>query len=203
MTLEELRTTIRAETDHDSDTQVTDDQLDERINLDYQNLRRKLAQVAPQLYSTQDEEQTLASGESELDMPLDFERLVRLEKQVGEAWLAVEVSDELTPHVGGLTVREEDSVLRLAPVSQAAGTWRIIYIAKPDGLADDDQDVILPDGLEDILVHQAAAFVCRRHNEDPTPYMQQADLVWREQKSALRRRYGEHSQPGLRRVRGW
>lgn len=203
MTLDEIRTAIRAETDHDADTQVTDAQLAAHIDTDYQNLRRKLVQVAPSLYSTEDESQVLVTGESELDMPLDFERLVRLEKQVGEAWMPVEISDELTPHYGTLNVREEDGVLRLAPVSQAAGTWRIIYVAKPDGLTDDDQDVILPEGLEDILIQQGAAFVRRRHDEDPSLHMQLADTVWREQKSALRRRYGKHAVPGVRRVRGW
>lgn len=203
MLLSELRDAARAETDHDSDTQVTDAQLTKRINTDYQNLRRKLIQVAASLYSVEDDAQTLAAGDGDLEMPFDFERLVRLEKQVGDNWFPVEVSDELNPHYGCINVREEDGVLKLAPTSLTAGTWRIVYVPKPDGLVDDDQDVILPEGLEDILIQQAAAFIRRRHDEDPMPHTQQADTVWREQKSALRRRYGRHAQPGLRYVRRW
>lgn len=203
--LSELHDAIRAETDHDSDTQVTNAQLTERANIDYQNLRRKLIGVAPQIYAVEDDSQTLVTGDSALDMPADFERLVRLEKQVGSSdmWIPVEVSTELDPHYGCLAVREEDGVLKLAPTSLTAGTWRIVYVPKPDGLVDDDQDIILPDGLEDILIQQGAAFVRRRMDEDPSPHLQQADMVWKEQRSALRRRYGRHAQPGLRLVRRW
>jgi len=203
MTLEELRIAIRAETDHDGDTQVTDAQLNERINTDYQNLRRKLLQVAPSLYATEDEEQTLASGESTLAMPLGFERLVRLEKKVNGFWLPVEVSDELTPHYGALNVREEDGVLKLAPAASAAGTWRIVYVPKPDGLVDDEDEAEIPEGLEDILVQLGAAFVRRRLEEDPMPHLMMAKEVWNEQRSALRRRYGRHAVPAMRHVRRW
>lgn len=203
MNLSEARTNIRSETDHDSDTQVTDDQLDEQINQDYFKLRRRISQLVPSLYTETDEEQTLSGTDDTLDMPADFERLVRLERQYGSDWYPVEISDELTPHLGILNAREEADGIKLAPVSLAPGTYRLIYVMEPQGLDGDTDDIDVPGGCEDIIVQWGAAFVRRRHDEDPSAHMTMADQIWREQKKALLRRYGKHAAPGLRQVRRW
>ena len=203
MTLGEARTAIRAETSHDSDTQVTDAQLDERINTDHSNVRRKIAMVAPQIYTETDHEQTLAAGEDTLEMPLDYERLIRVERQYGTEWYDIEASDELGPHRMPLNVREEANGLKVAPLSQAAGVYRIIYVMEPEGLVDDGDELDVPSGFEDIIVQLGCAFVRRRHEESQSAHLEIADRVWKEQKPLLRKRYGRHAVPGMRQVRRW
>ena len=208
MTREECRTAVKTATDHDgaSDTQVTTAQLNTWIDIEHKLLRRLLAQVAPQLYTAADNSQTISSGTESLTMPSDFERLIRLEIQVGDRWLPIEVSDELSPHIGTLAVREEGGTLKVAPGALTAGTYRIIYVQKPTTLSADSGAggvLLVPDGCEDIIVEKVAARVRERLDEDPTPHLNRAAATWKEQKSALRRRYGKAPQPGMRTTRRW
>lgn len=207
MTLDEARTAIRALTDHDgeNDDQVTDDQLDIWINLEHAMIRRRLAHIAPSLYEATDDEQTLDSDdEGLLDLPADFDSLVRVEQQIGSDWYPISVADGLQPHVSPLNVREEYDGLRLAPVSLAIGTFRIVYKqAAAIELADDADDLEVPDGFEDIIIEKCAARVRTKDADDPSPHFIRAQEVWNELKGPLRRRYGNHSVPGLRIVRGW
>ncbi len=200
------RTAIRASTDHDSDTQVTDAQLTAWLDLEYKNLRRVLAQIAPSLYATADSSQVIAAGSTTLALPTNYERLVRLEQQFGSNWFPVLISDELTPHYGELNAREEGAAFQLSPVSLAPGTYRFIYVALPATLVnvtDDSTALAVPSGCEDVILERVAARVRERFDEDPSAHLARADRVWREQKSALRRRYGKHAVPGLRPVRRW
>jgi hypothetical protein len=209
MTRSEARTAIKAATDHDgaSDTQVTTTQLDTWIDLEHKLLRRQLSLIVPTLYTSVDEEQTLTSTDEDddvLSVPSDFERLVRVERQVGTAWHPVPVSDELSPHVGSnITVREEGEELRISPLTSAPGVYRIVYVAIPATMDDDADTLDVPAGCEDIILEKVAARVRIRLDQDPSPHSARAAETWLEQKKALRRRYGKMAVPGLRMTRRW
>lgn len=208
MNRSDARTLIRANTDHEgvADTQVTDAQLNAWLDIEHKLLCREVALIAPTLFTAQDEEQELDTGDDEgiLTIPDDFERLVRVEKQQGPIWYPIIISDELTPHTGSvLTVREEEGEFRLSPVTMVPGVYRIVYVRTPITLDGDSDEFDLPGGCEDIVCERVCARVRVKLDEDPTIHASNADRVWRAQKQALRRRYGKGAVPGIRLTRRW
>lgn len=207
MTLAEARTAIRTATETDATDEtaspVTGDMLDDWINRDYKNFRRTLSHAVPELYTATSATQTLTSSDDAFDKPADYERLVRMERQYGTKWHPIEVFDGLTVETDLLSVREEGDDLLVGPPSRAAGTYRIVYVTAPDDLNDDADELDVPAGCEDIVVELVAARVRERRRQDPILHLQRAERTWQEQRKLLRRRYGAHSQPGLRITRGW
>lgn len=203
MNRSQARVAIRASTDHDDDTQVTDAQLDVWLEQEHKAFRRQLAMVAPTLYATTDDEQELESDDELLTKPVNFEQLIRIEKKYGTEWYPVEASDDLSPHIGGLTFREEGDFFKLAPAALVAGTYRIVHSFAPDDLDDDSDTLEVPPGCEDIILERVCARVRERLDSDPTPHLQRAKRLWDEQRPIIRRRHGKHAKPGLRLVRRW
>ena len=208
MTRTEARTAIRAATDHDADTQVTDAQLNVWIDIFHQLLRRELNLIAPQLYTATAASETIAAGTTALTMPSDYGTLVRVEVQSGSDWYPVPLSDELNVHTGELQVREEGNVLTLAPSSRTAGTYRIVYVKEPATLSAESGTggvLLVPKGCEYIITEAVAACVRNRDNDDPSFHLNNglSGQIWKTQKSALRRRYGKGAAPGLRLTRNW
>ncbi len=184
----------------------TSTELNTWIDLEHKLFRRQLAKSVPQIYTATDTQQVLAAGSDSLTLPSDYERLVRLEKLSGSDWYPVDISDELSPHLGCLTVREEGTALKVDPVLDAPGTYRIVYVQKPVTLSADSGTggvLLVPDGCEDIIVERCAARARVKQEEDPGPHLARANDVWTEQKRALRKRYGRSPKPGLRMVRNW
>lgn len=209
MTRSEARTVIRANTDHEgaSDTQVTTTQLDTWIDLENKLLAREVALIAPTLYTKTDDEQELASGDTDgsLNLPDDFERIVRIEKQVsGDVWYPLSISDGLSPHTGStLTAREEEDCYIISPDAIMAGTYRLVYVRQAVTMSDDSDTLDVPSGCEDVLIERVCARVRGKLDEDPSLHLQNADRTWRVQKQALRRRYGKSPEPGIRPMRRW
>ncbi len=212
MTRVECRTAIRAGTDQDAtdetNAQVTAATLNAWIDAEHKLLRRELARVAPSLYTATDVSQTVSGASLDtLALPADFDTLVRVERQAGTAWYPLDVSDGLSPHTGGLTVREEGASLKVAPAALATGgAFRIVYIQAPATLTADSGTggvLLVPGGCEDIIVDRVSARVQSRFQRDPSPYLSRAADTWKHQKTSLRRRYGNMPVPGLRRSRGW
>ncbi len=204
----EARAAIRASTNQDVVGQVTEAQLDVWMDLEHKALRRKLQLIAPTLYTAVDTAQVITSASPALTLPSDFESLVRIERQVGDDWEPVEITDGLNPHISDLNVREEGGTsLKLAPAALAAGTYRIVYVQKPTVLtltgSGNGSTLAVPQGLEDVILELVCARVRVRFDEDPSPHYARAGQVWAEQKPALRRRYGASPEPGLRLVRRW
>lgn len=194
---------VRTATEHDSDTQVTDTQLTALLNLEYGVFYRQVALVAPSFYATTDDNQTLASGATDLDPPADFDLLLRVERLYGADWLAVPVFDGLAPHLGELNIREEDATIKVGPAALAAGTYRIIYIPAPDVTLATTEAYWLPPGCEDVLIQRACSRVAERDKDDSSMFIRRGDANWAELKKTLRKRYGQNPVPGLVRVRNW
>lgn len=193
-------TEIKASTGHDSDDQAPDARINQRIDWEYRRLRRELIKYAPTLYVAVHTEQTLTTSDTTYDLPSDFERIKRFERQYGSIWQPVYTNDGLHIHTSPLSFREEVGAIQVSPTVDAPGTYRLVYWQAPSLTG--DYTILVPEGLEEVIVERVAAWVRVRMEEDPAPHQQMADRIWNSQKGDLMRRYGEHPVGGLKRVRG-
>lgn len=202
-------TAIRTSTGHDSDTQVTDTQLGVWIDQIYPEFRREILDVAPSLYTAVAATQDLTTTDPDFDLPADFERVSTLQVLCGVDYLGVPPVSDVSPDFGGLCWREEAGVLRLAPATSCTGTYRLAYNKAPTLTG--DYTIEVPTGCELVIVERVAAMVRVRFNEDPTPHLATADRIWHGapgmpgsgQKTAIRRRFGGHTQGGFVQTRAW
>ncbi len=202
MTRAEARTAINSTFEEVSGAPSSTD-LNTWIDLEHKLVLRELAHAAPSSVAAVSSNQTLASGDTELFPPAFMESVIRVERQSGSAWVPVDVSDELTPHIGGLTYREESGALVVSPTQLAPGTYRIVYTVAAATMTADGDLLQVPPGIEDVIIERVAARCRVRLDEDPTPHLQRADAVWKAQLKALKKRYGRHPVPGLRQTRRW
>jgi hypothetical protein len=201
MTVTEAIAAIRASTLHDADTQVTDAQITVKIDQEYKRLRRQLVLLIPSLYEVVSTP-TITAGNTTIAKPTDFERLVLLERQsAGSQYFALTAADRLNKNdPDQISFYERASNFVVQPDSLAPGSYRLTVVLGPTtGYTSLD----VPGGCEDVIVERAAAWVCARHEDDPSYHDAAADRIWREQRSVLIRRYGAHPQPGLARTRRW
>lgn len=190
-TVASILTDVRTHTAHDSDTQVTDTQLTAQVDTEYKNLRRQLATIAPELFVTTTTP-TVAAGASTIAKPSDYERLWLLERQTGSGlYYPVECVAPLNARASSvLNVTENVSTLDLYPTSLAPGSYRLSYLA---GVTAGYTTVAgIPDGYEHVIVMRVCAMVARRHEEDPTHFLREADSLMKDIKRDLCRRYGAH-----------
>ena len=205
MTRAEARTAIQASFETVAGAPTTAE-LNVWIDLEHKNFRRELADAVPSLYESTTAEQTLTTADDVFELPADFETLVRFERKYGTTWQPVEVADGLMPQLGDLSFLETGATLKVGPNVLAPGTYRAVYIAQPATLSAESGTggvLLVPAGCEDVILERVAARCRIKLEEDPSPHTGRAAAVWREQKRALRKRYGRHPVPGLRVVRGW
>lgn len=200
-TLSGLQADIRAATDHDSDTQVTDAQLLVWINKEYFRLRRIIGDVAPKLYSAQ-VTFTISSGNTYAIVASDFERIYKLERlNVGSSYDPMVVANELDPEVipdGAVAAfLERGATLEIYPSTAASASYRLTYTTKPTALASAGDACTVPEGAEEVIVQRVAARVRIRFEEDPSPHQALAAEALAEVRSFIQRRYGAHPE-GLR-----
>lgn len=200
----DARTRVRAVTAHDTDTQITDSQLDAWLTDETARVRRDLIAVAPQLYQKLSDTFPLTiTPYLDLSAITDFERVWRVDVLDGSTWRDVPVSDEASPELGDLTYRETTAggipALLFSPSTAALGnSFRVAYHAAPAA-----SSVEVPSGMEDAVLMRVAAKVAMRCFDDPRAFNEEADRVWATQRRAVRRRYGAQPQPGLRLTKGW
>lgn len=204
----DARTQLRTVTAHDSDTQITDAQINSWFDQEVARVRRDLRLVAPQLYQVLSGTTTLTSVVPFVDLTAftpAFESVWRVEMQSGSVWVDVPVSDEFEPDGGDLVYREHSidgtwpDRLTFSPDSLAAGAVvRVAYHCVPTA-----NTVDVPSGFEDVVIMRTAAKVALRCFDDPGNFIALADRTWESQRKAIRRRYGAQPQPGLRLTKGW
>lgn len=212
MLVSEAITRIKTRTSHDSDDQVSTAQFIEYIQSVQDDIRRKVSAAVPSLYTTTASTTlsgtVLGTGDT-IALPATFLYLVRLEKQVGSGspahYFPVPPGDGL--HTDGwenwgLSFREEATNLVISPIESAAGTYRLTYVTASSTLVDGTSTIEIPRGTEDILIEWCSARVRERCYEDPTMNQNRGDRLWAELLPVIKKRYGNHPQTGLRRVRG-
>jgi hypothetical protein len=209
MVRSDVETMVRAQTGHDSDTQVTQAQIYAWLLLDYPAFRREIIDVAPSLYTAVATVQVLTAADPDFDLPADFERVNMFEVLVGADYIDVPVAGGPGADFRGISYREEAGVLRVAPSGSAPGTYKLTYNKAPTLTS--DYTIEVPAGCELVIVERLCARVRGRFNEDPSPHIAEANRIWHGvpgvpgsgQKTAIRRRYGGHTQSAFVQTRGW
>jgi hypothetical protein len=196
-TLTELLADIRAATDHDTDTAVTDAQLTSWINQEYFAVRRVLGDVAPTLY-TAATTFSIVAGNTYTIVAADFSKVRRLERSNGSSYDPMRVASAVDPEGScDYTFLERSTVLEIYPSNAAVTSYRLNYITKPAKLTAGADVCDVPEGVERVIVEKVAARVRIRLEEDPSPHLQAASAALQEAKSYLQKRYGTHAE-GLR-----
>lgn len=200
---------VRANTAHDSDTQVTQAQIQAWLDQAYHRLRKLIASVAPSLYSKVSATQVLSTSDPNFDLPSDYDRPLLFEKLETTVWVGVDTVDQTSPDLtigrgweeigAGLT----GGVIRVSPASQADGSFRLTYVALPD-LTENGGNYTLrvPAGLEELITEAVSARARTRLNEDKDIHLTEVDRLWAQQRTGIRRRYGRHAVSGMRYTRG-
>lgn len=203
-------TNIKTATSHDSDSQVSGDQYLAMLQLEQDRVRAKLSAAVKNLYTTT-AAFTLTSVQDTIAKPAAFLSLVRLEKLEGANYYAVDPGDGLDTSgmTNGLSFREEAANFILSPVGTAAGTYRLTYVTKGATLTSTlttvpgaDSSLDVPPECEDLVCERVCIRVRERCYEDPSSHVKRADDLWKEVLPVVKKRYGKHPEPGLRRVRG-
>lgn len=204
-----IATDIRASTDHDSDTQVTDAQLWPWISSSYHVLRRKIADIAPELFTGISADLTVAAGASTIALSsiTDLGKIRTVERKDGSVYTALPLAPfEHGSHPAHLSWRLRAAVgadvVDLAPADLAPGTYRVRYLTKGVAINDSGDNLILPEGGDRVVVEEVAARVRVRFEEDPTPHLVAAKAAWEELRQGLVRLYANTSIPIVD-VRGW
>lgn len=209
-TVQDVIDGARVQTSHDVDQQVTDPQLITFTDDAYQDLWRAVADVAPELVAKRAASTfMIAAGTNTQDVtasPLsltDFDRVYRLERQYGPVYRPVNVASALDPELTAVPAfLERGTVLELYPSQLAGATYRLSYIPVPETLDDATDPIPLPQGAKAILVERVIAKVwVRDEKEDRAPYHEQlAQSLETKYLRSVRKRYGAHVVPGLKRI---
>lgn len=189
-----------SESTGDGDGQVTDLQVRTWLNEYVREIREALAVEVPALYNTTSAEQTLGATDTDLTIPDDLVRILRVERLTGRLWDPVPVWDGHAPDTNGLSWREEGGYVRLSDASgNTSGTYRIQYIYGPVDMERDEDLLEVPSALKPVVIQRACARLAVRCKEDPAPYQGEAERVWSTQMPRLRRRHMQPT-PGFRYV---
>lgn len=163
-TLSQARTEVRELTRHDSDTRVTDTQINRWLNHEYRCLRTWLQDIAPELYNVVSGAISLAAGdEIQLTSALaTFERLRRVEWDVGDGdWRPLERASDVAPNEhssGRRTFRVEGDRLRFGPDDLFEGDVRVTYWITPATLTG-SSEFLLPEIIFHALILRTCGWV--------------------------------------------
>lgn len=211
---------IRNRTGHDNDGQINDStMLLPWVEQEARRVRRELSLKVPELYTILSPALTVTPGDRiELTgTTAPFERLVSVERRisgsgsdawsVNSTWGELLVYEQGSPYLGYL---EEGPWLALRPEGKSAGVYRVRYIkglletafsTSTDLNTDTATTPGLPRGMEEVVIERVCAIVATRvPGDDPAPHQREAERIWKDQLSALRRRYVRGIKPGFRRV---
>lgn len=182
------------------DAQLPDTAIKRKADDVYRRLRRRLSAEFPSLYEAISSTTTLTST-STIAKPSDCEAIRVVERQSGTDWYPLQVAPSLNrDEVTTLSFYEIGANIQIVPTTAAAGSYRIIYLAKP-AAAITTYDV--PDGLEGIIVEETCAWARQRHNEmeHVRYHKDEAKQIWKEAYMGLWNRYGSHGASGMNTTR--
>lgn len=195
MNLADLRAAVRAETDNDEDTQITDAQLNTWFWVEYGKVRRRLSARFPELFTVTSDDIVVLSGQSRITKPLNLERLIRIERCYEDRWEAVPHANKVNPHLDTyLGYREHDDYFWLTPADSAPGTYRLIFVTEPETCFPAGD---IPRGFEDVIIQKVVAKAQIRIGGDPSPHITEADTTFRQLAKALTPRKSNAPEPGF------
>jgi len=166
-----------------TDDGVTNAQLLPLLSSKYFNLRRRLGDVVPDLFTGVETFSIASVGTSHTVVATDFGKVLKLERAVPGGYVPIQVAPLLTAEtVRGLwRYRLRGDAIDVYPSSDAAGSYKLTYITKPTAnITDVTDELEIPDAADDLLARQLAADILFRIRLDPTLQLQLADVAWRE-----------------------
>lgn len=190
-----LITEVRAVTDHDTDTQVTDAQILSWMDPILQALQRQCADLAPDLFTAVSDDFAIAAGASSQDLasaPLSLGDVLGKirsveRKQSATVYYAIPQYHVLVGTMAAsLSWRQlgETTILFRPPLA-APGTYRVQYLLKCPPLALVSTAFSVPHGADSVIVERLAAKVRMRFEEDPTPHVNAANQAWKDLRAWL------------------
>lgn len=174
------------------------------VQLEIEELRAQIADLAPHLFEATTSEFAITSAAPTVNKPADFKRVIRVERKstfTPSRFLPVEPSDGLRADLDWLNWEERQSTLEFRPGEINAGTYRLVYETTVGTLTTNSTIPLPVGGFEMIVVQRLAAHIRTRLREDPTPHLTIATDSWNRLRGTLKRRTGEHPKPGLKRDR--
>ena len=176
MTVANAIVAVRGATGHDADTQVTDTQITAELDREYRRVRRWLSSFVPSLYQVELDNINIASGSNAIAKPDDFERVIVLERQMNQGVYCPLAMRPTLHQRAGIAI-------------DVSGLYRLTYVSRP---VDGYTAFNVPEGCEDIITCMVSAWVCARHQDDPSYWKQRADELRNEVRPTLKMRYGAH-----------
>lgn len=175
-TLLQLRDDVKATSNHDSDAQVSDAQMNTWINGAIRDLWATYVKLGKDELTAFSSSFTIASGNTKdlATVAGDFLELRAVQQLIGSKWQRVPKWRFRTmDDVAALSYRLTGaSTLVIMPDDQATSkTYRILYLPIPTALSIDGNTVVLPWGGDRYVVEDVAARVRARHEEDPGPHL--------------------------------
>jgi hypothetical protein len=187
-TLADIEASVRAGTDHDTDTQATQPQIYAWTNEEVPLLVRRLASSIPDRYTAISPGFTVASGNSQLltaapTSLTDFSRLRCVQLQDGTIWSDLPLAPAASPETSGyLGFRQRGAAtVDLHPAALLPGrTFRVKYLYKPAKLTAGADVVDLPEGAEQALIALIAGRVRHREDLDAGYWQAERQRIWTE-----------------------
>lgn len=187
-TLTTVITSIRASVDRDgADVQVPDTVLTAWVNEAYLQLRRRLADLVPDLYTVVSADLTIASGNAlSLSSLTTLGKILAVQRKESADYYSLPLAPATDPDASGtLSYRQRGTAaVDIFPATSAPGTYRVRYVSKPAALTGSDA-VDLPEGGERILIEDVAARCRLRWEEAPDYHLRARDQAWEELRNAL------------------
>lgn len=197
--LSSIITDVRTVTLHDSDTQITDTQLVALLKAEYALLRRRLADIVPDLYTVYSASWTLTQGGTNSQdlsaspvSATDVSKIQAVERQDASGsgvWYPVPLAPRLTADVSG-TIRWRQrgaTIVDIFPPLSAAGIYRAIYTSNGGINSWTTSTAIdIPDGADAYLRERVAATVRVRFGDDPSPHLTLAADLWTQLRDYLK-----------------
>lgn len=175
--LTQLLAGVRAATDPDVTTPITDTQITDWLNEDIRELWAILAPFSRDWFTAVSANLTIAAGASTYNLAsiTDFLALRGVDRDAGtNNW------QKLRPwrfparsRIGSISYRVTQKTLRIEPRELAPGTYRVWYIPVPTDLpvGTPATTIDLPLGGDKYVIQGAAARVRARMEEDPSPHL--------------------------------
>lgn len=201
LTVAQAITAIRTSSNHDDDDQTDTAQITAKLDLLYKQLLRRLKAFVPNLFESVTTPTIASSASPQFAKPANTESVQKVERLIsGTQYDAIEAGDPLNyRNTSVLNWYEQAGNIIISPAELAVGGYRVTALLGV--VAGYTSLTLVPEGMEDILIEQCAAFVRQRHDESPAVHMEEATRIWKEQIPPLIRRHGAHPRPGLSRLR--
>jgi hypothetical protein len=158
------------------------------LSAQYFDLRRRIADVAPDLYTARATFTIAAAASSWTITATDLDRILKLERLYGSQYIPLPLAPILTAEVT-FGFRLRGTVIDVFPTSDAPGDYRLTYLTKPTAeITGTNDSLTLPESAQLVLALEIAGMVRSRFDEGAAE-SQTAAAAWSRLREALVNQY--------------